>query len=96
VRDYNVFVKAVALYKAYCEKFEKVTITLDATGSFFEAICLPDGTSVTKTLFLYTVLTKANVNLKSATVCQMVTDSHSSKPILDGLQKWLQAAKMML
>lgn len=75
-------------YNDYQKKFQKTTLTIDATGSFFETIKLPNGTSATKRLFLYVGLLTSNDKLKSVPVFQMVTDSHSEQSILHWLRKW--------
>lgn len=79
----------IKYYNEYHAKFHRITITIDATGSFFEKVCLPDGTTVTKRLFLYVGLITGNAKLKSVPIFQMVTDSHSDETILIWLKKWL-------
>jgi hypothetical protein len=67
---------------------ERVTITIDATGSFFETMRLSDGTQITKRLFLYVGLVTANPKFKSVPVLQMVTDAHSKESILHWINQW--------
>lgn len=75
-------------YNLYLRKFGRVTVTIDATGSFFETMRLPDGTKLTKRLFLYAGLITANLKLKSVPVLQMVTDAHDKNSILHWLNQW--------
>lgn len=79
----------IQYYNTYQAKFSKVTLTVDATGSFFETIYLPDRTPLTKKMFLYAGLITGNEKLKSVPAFQMVTDSHSQDTILYCLKKWL-------
>lgn len=62
-----------------------MTITVDATGSFFQAIKLPDGTTLTKRLFVYIGMI-ASDSIKSTPIFQMVTDSHNK----DSIAAWLK------
>jgi hypothetical protein len=79
----------IEYYNAYQAKFSKVTLTVDATGSFYETIYLPDRTPLTKRMFLYAGLITGNEKLKSVPSFQMITDSHSQDTILLCLKKWL-------
>lgn len=76
----------IQYYNTYQTKFQRVTLTINATGSFFETIYLPDRTQLTKRLFLYVGLITGNDKLKSVPVLQMVTDSHSQESILHWLK----------
>lgn len=78
----------IEYYTNYCNSFSKVTITVDATGSFFQAIKLPDGTTLTKRLFVYIGMI-ASDSIKSTPIFQMVTDSHNKDSIAAWLKKWL-------
>ncbi|KAH9634044.1 hypothetical protein HF086_001246 [Spodoptera exigua] len=75
-------------YNQYLRKFERVTVTIDATGSFFQTMRLADGTKITKRLFLYAGLITGNLKLKSVPVLQMVTDAHGKQSILYWLNQW--------
>jgi hypothetical protein len=79
----------IKYYNYYQAKFQKVTVTVNATGSLFEPIYLPNRTQLTKKLFLYVGLVTANEKFKSVPVFQMITDSHSQDTILLWLRKWL-------
>lgn len=79
----------IEYYHTYLNKFHRVTVTIDATGSFFKQISLPNGTVVTKRMFLYVGLITANEKLKSVPIFQMVTDSHSQQSITAWLVYWL-------
>lgn len=77
-------------YKAYSDKCSSITLTVDATGSIFVPVTLPDKKKFTKTFYLYVVLLTANSNYKSVPVGQMITDSHSLQSIANWLSHWKQ------
>jgi hypothetical protein len=78
----------VDFYKVYCETTNRSTITIDATGSIFKAVSLPNGATITKRLFLYQGLITCDKNLRSVPIFQMVTDSHSHVSICNWLRIW--------
>lgn len=78
----------VDYYKMYCETNNRTTITVDATGSIFKAVALPNGTTITKRLFLYQGLMTCHKSLRSVPIFQMITDSHSHVSISNWLKVW--------
>lgn len=74
-------------YKAYIEKIPRVTMTVDATGSFFRTLKLPDGSLLTKRMFLYVAMVTSST-IKSTAICQLITDNHTTDSILSWLKRW--------
>lgn len=83
--------KQIEYYNEYVKQNQRVTITIDATGSFFKNIILPDGSIATKRLFLYAGIVTANEKFKSVPIFQMVSDSHSQRTISAWLESWLSS-----
>lgn len=82
--------KQIEYYKIDNEKFYGVTMTFNATWSFFKALRLPDGTPITKTLFLYAGLIPANNNIKSVPVVLMISTRMIKKQcnLASKMAKW--------
>lgn len=75
-------------YKDFLEKNpQEVTITIDATGSFFHPIKLPDGSTLTKRLFLYVCMLTSKT-IKSQAIFQMIADTHTADSISSWLKRW--------
>lgn len=76
----------ITVYKALRRKKEHVCLAIDATGSLFQRIQLPDGTE-TGPIFLYIAV--INTPEGSISVAQMISEKHTTNVIKSWLDEWI-------
>lgn len=98
LRDIHFFPRIHIYYwtdeqQQYCREyqscFQRLTITLDATGSIFQPLKLPNGYELSKRLFLYVIILINQFDV-CVPLCQMITDSHDTASVSAWLLQWLK------
>lgn len=77
------------------QRRERMTVTIDATGSLIQPPASSEkmqGRETLKHVFLYSILAKVPSN-KSVPICQMITQTHTAAFISFWLQTWLNDVK---